>query len=234
MLTDFNLDIGEGQVVCLFGPNGCGKTTLLRLCAGLARPTGGELEIRGQIPEKSAVGYIPQKFSESLFPWLSCLDNIAFPLYMNGMSRTKARAKAKEAAARVSRTLALDRNPYELSIGQQQMVALARALVRSPAVLLADEPFSALDFQARIEMQDVFQNVLRPDEKVGALFISHNVEDAVYMGDKVIVTSPLPMAVLKTFDVPASRPRTQDFKKSEEFFRLVTGITDEFLKGRGA
>lgn len=233
VFDDFNLEIHEGEVVSLVGPNGCGKSTLIRICAGIMEPTVGEIKVPDRRPHETYLGYIPQKFSESLFPWLSCLDNIAFPLYMKGMKKKKAREYARQTASLVSPNLPLDRHPYELSIGQQQMIALSRSLVMSPKMLLADEPFSALDFQARLALQDVFHSILEPTKKVAALLISHNVEDAVYLGDRVIVTTPLPMRILNAFDIPVPRPRTHDFKRSQEFFSIVATITDEFLKGIG-
>jgi NitT/TauT family transport system ATP-binding protein len=230
VLRNFSLAVQDGEVVCLFGPNGCGKSTLIRLCAGILAPTSGEIAVLGAPPERSTVGYVPQKFSESLFPWLTALDNIAFPSAMNGRSRREARELARETALKIAKSPPLDRHPFELSIGQQQLVALARAIVRSPRVLLADEPFSALDFQARMDLHQVFQNVLRPEYGGSALLASHDVEDAVFLGDRVMVCSPAPMLIVRTFGVPFPRPRPEEFRRSREFVDLVAEITDEFLR----
>lgn len=232
VVKDFDIVVKPSEVVCLFGPNGCGKTTLLRLCTGLLNSDCGSINIFGQPPSETALGYIPQAFSESLFPWLTNLDNIAFPLYMNGISKKEARIKAKDTASKISSSLPLERHPREVSIGQQQLVCLARALVSEPSVLIADEPFSALDFQAHRDIQDVFHRVLNPKSKIGSLLVSHNVEDAVYMADKVIVTSPVPMTPVKVFDVPVNRPRSHDFKKSHSFFELTNTVTEAFVKAR--
>jgi NitT/TauT family transport system ATP-binding protein len=231
VVKDFSITIKPGEVVCLFGPNGCGKSTLLRLCAGLLSPSSGSITILGQPPTENEIGLIPQSFGESLFPWLTNLDNIAFPLYMNGIPKKDARAKAKETALRFSDSLPLERHPGELSIGQQQLVCLARALVVAPAVLFADEPFSALDFQTRRDIQDIFHRVLDPQLGIGALLISHQVEDAVHMADKVIVTSPVPMTPVGIIEIPEQRPRSQGFKASRAFFDLSNAVTEAFAAG---
>lgn len=230
VLRNFSLEVREGEVVCLFGPNGCGKSTLIRLCAGILAPDSGDIAVLGTPPERAVVGYVPQKFSESLFPWLTALDNIAFPLTMSGLARGEARARARGTALAIAQSPPLDRHPFELSIGQQQLVSLARAIVRSPRVILADEPFSALDFQARRDLQRVFQDVLRPSHGESALLASHDVEDAVFLGDRVVVCSPAPMTAVRAFDVPFPRPRPEEFRRSAAFVELVAGITDEFLR----
>lgn len=232
VVKKFDIAIKRGEVVCIFGPNGCGKSTLLKLCAGLLKPSAGTINIFGKSPSESDVGYIPQAFSESLFPWLSNLDNIAFPMYMNTTPKKEAREKAKAAASKLSTDLPLSRHPKEVSIGQQQLVCLSRALVLEPYVLIADEPFSALDFQTRRDIQDVFQRVLDPKTGISALLVSHQVEDAVYMADKVIVASPVPMTPVETFDVPEPRPRNQDFKKTRTFFELTNFVTEAFVKAK--
>jgi NitT/TauT family transport system ATP-binding protein len=211
VVKNFDITVISGEVICLFGPNGCGKSTLLRLCAGLLSPSNGSITVLDKPSSETTVGYIPQAFSESLFPWLTNLDNIAFPLYMNGISKKEARARAEDTALKLSDSLPLRRHPREISIGQQQLVCLARALVLEPPVLIADEPFSALDFQTRRDIQDVFHRVLAPESRIGALLVSHQVEDAVYMADKVIVTSSVPMMAIDVFDILEDRPRSQRF-----------------------
>ncbi len=232
IVTNFDIMVNTGEVVCLFGPNGCGKSTLLRLCAGLLRSKTGNIEIFGQSPIEIKIGYIPQAFGESLFPWLTNLDNIAFPLYMNAMTKKAAREKAEETALKLSISIPLKRHPNEVSIGQQQLICLARALILEPTVLIADEPFSALDFQTRRDMQDVFHRVLDPANKIAALIVSHQIEDAVYMADRVVVTSPVPLRQVDIFDIPFNRPRSQDFKKSNSYFNLTNTVTESFVKAR--
>ncbi len=232
VVKDFDITIKSGEITCLFGPNGCGKSTLLRLCAGLLNPSSGSITVLGQPPTETEIGYIPQAFSESLFPWLTNLDNIAFPLYMNGISKKKARTKAENIVSKLTNSLPLKRHPGEVSIGQQQLVCLARALVLEPPVLIADEPFSALDFQTRRNIQDVFHRVLDPQFGISALLVSHQIVDAVYMADKVVVTSPVPMTPVNIFDISEDRPRNQDFKSSRAFFELTNTVTEAFVKAR--
>lgn len=229
VLQDFSLDIEAGKIVCLFGPNGCGKSTVLRLCAGLLKPDAGVLRVADGSPGTGDVGYIPQAFRESLMPWLHNLDNIAFPLYMNGMPKEAARKKGAATAAELSDELPLTRYPHEVSTGQQQMVSLARALVRSPSIMLADEPFSALDFQSRREMHDVFHRVLKPDSGIAALIVTHSIDDAVHIGDQVVVTTRNPMEIVDVVNIDEPRPRTQDFKRSQRYFDCLQKISGIFL-----
>ena len=229
VLQNFSLDIEAGKIVCLFGPNGCGKSTVLRLCAGLLKPDNGSLHVASGPPGTGDVGYIPQAFRESLMPWLHNLDNIAFPLYMTGTAKESARAKGTEVAKELADELPLKRYPHEVSTGQQQMVSLARALVRSPSILLADEPFSALDFQSRREMHDVFHRVLKPDSGITALIVTHSIDDAVHMGDHVVITTRNPMTIVDVVSIGEPRPRTQDFKKSQRYFDRLQKISGIFL-----
>lgn len=229
VLQDFSLEIEAGKIVCLFGPNGCGKSTVLRLGAGLLKPDNGSLHVANLRPGTGDVGYIPQAFRESLMPWLHNLDNIAFPLYMTGTAKESARAKGAAVAKELTDELPLKRYPHEVSTGQQQVVSLARALVRSPSILLADEPFSALDFQSRREMHDVFHRVLKPDSGITALIVTHSIDDAVHMGDQVVITTRNPMMIADVVNIDEPRPRAQDFKKSQRYFDRLQTISGIFL-----
>jgi len=152
VIENFNLNIELGKVVCLFGPNGCGKSTLLKLLASIIKENEQSITIFGKKASDIDIGYIPQDFAESLFPWLSNLDNIAFPLYVKGTPKYEARFRSKKIAFELSDSIPLDNYPYESSLGQKQLVSLARALNNSSKVLLADEPFSALDFKTSVKL----------------------------------------------------------------------------------
>jgi NitT/TauT family transport system ATP-binding protein len=230
IIENINLNIELGSVVCFFGPNGCGKSTLLKLLASIIKVKEQSITIFGRKASEIDIGYIPQDFAESLFPWLTNLDNIAFPLYMKGITKNEARLKSRIIALELSESIPLDNYPYESSLGQKQLVSLARALNNSSEVLLADEPFSALDFKNRILLQNIFQKVLAPSNQITSLVVSHQIDDAVFLGDKVVLLSSLPCNILKVFNIPFERPRNQNIKKSREFHDLVNEITDLFLE----
>lgn len=230
IFENLNLDIRKGEVISIFGPNGCGKSTILKLLASILDDQKQKILIFNKKPRDVPIGYIPQDFSESLFPWLTNLDNIAFPMYVKGISKNEAKQRSVELAKELSNNIPLKNYPYESSLGQRQLVALARALNNSSEILLADEPFSALDFRTRILLQDIFQQVLSPQKQITALIVSHQIEDAVFLGDKVILLSPLPSKIVKVFDVPFERPRSQEIKKTIEFHNIVNDITDHFLQ----
>jgi len=230
IFENLNLNVQKGEIVSIFGPNGCGKSTILKLLASILNNQDQDIFLFNKKPKDVSIGYIPQDFSESLFPWLSNLDNIAFPLYVKGISKNEAKQRSIELANELSDNIPFNNHPHESSLGQRQLVALARALNNSSEVLLADEPFSALDFRTRILLQDIFQKVLKPNKQITALIVSHQIDDAVFLGDKVVLLSPLPSKIVKVFDIPFERPRSQEIKKTIEFHNIVNDITEYFLK----
>lgn len=230
IFENLNLNVQKGEIVSIFGPNGCGKSTILKLLASILEDQNQDIFIFNKKPRDVSIGYIPQDFSESLFPWLSNIDNIAFPMYVKGISKSESKQRSVELANELSANIPLKNYPYESSLGQRQLVALARALNDSSKVLLADEPFSALDFRTRILLQDIFQQVLSPQKQITALIVSHQIDDAVFLGDKVVLLSPLPSKIVKGFNVPFERPRSQEIKKTIEFHNIVNDITEHFLQ----
>jgi NitT/TauT family transport system ATP-binding protein len=231
VLEDLSLTVADREILCLFGPNGCGKTTLINVCARLIQAESGSVQIFDSNPEDVKIGYIPQAFSESLFPWLNSLDNISFPLCLEGLTQKDAREKASALLERFDIGMPLSNYPYECSGGQKQLTALARALVSSPAVLLADEPFSALDYKTRLEIQDKFLEIVSDHLHLATVFISHQIEDAIYLGDRLIVFSTRPARIVETFDIDLPRPRKQEMKHSKEFLELSARAIDAFLRG---
>jgi len=190
-LSDLSLDIAEGEFACVLGPSGCGKTTLLHLLAGFLLPTGGEircngLPIRGPGPERAVVFQEP-----TLYPWLTAQGNVEFGLRAQGISAPLAETRAWEYLALVGLEDFANSRPYELSGGMKQRVALARALALQPALLLMDEPFSALDTQTREELQEELLRI-HAREKTTIIFVTHNVEEAVYLGRRILVLTPRP------------------------------------------
>lgn len=216
ILADLSLSVGAGEVVALFGPNGCGKSTLLNVVAGLEAATRGTVTIGGKTVEEAKIGFVFQNYQESLFPWLTVRDNIAFPLEIEGLSKADARRAADEILALVRLDASADRFPYELSGGMRQLVAICRAMVVKPDVLLLDEPCSALDYATtkRVEL-DMLR--LWGANPCPVICVSHDVDEAVLLADRVVVLSPKPGAIKEIVEVNLPRPRTLDMLTTPEF-----------------
>lgn len=226
---DFNLTVREGEFVSLFGPNGCGKSTLLKVIAGLEPYESGEVSVAGMSPGQAEIGFVFQDFYESLFPWRSALDNIAFPLEARGEGHKKGRIRAREFCEELGIMMPLDSYPYQLSGGQRQMVAIARALIYRPAVLLMDEPFSALDYHTNAGMEDLLLTIW---EKLGItiLFVSHEIDQAIYLADRVILLSRAPAKVSEDIPITLIRPRHQLLRNSAEFIELQAHALEIFRR----
>ena len=217
---DLSFDVAAGELVCIVGPSGCGKTTLLKCVAGLLEPTAGEVSLEGEPvhgpPDTMALVF--QEYSRSLFPWMTVRQNVAFPL------RRKAKAErgplVEEALASVGLADALDRYPWQLSGGMQQRVAIARALAYQPRILLMDEPFASVDAQTRADLEDLVLEVRRQYE-VTIVFVTHDIDESVYLSDRIIVLTPSPTEVREVLEVALPQPRDQvATKELPEFARL--------------
>lgn len=206
-LDRVSLDIQPGEFVCLLGPSGCGKSTLLNVIAGLEKPTEGSVisfgqPVAGPGPDRAVM------FQESaLFPWLRVIDNVEFGMKMAGVPAAERREKALAVLKRVHLSRFKDAMIHELSGGMRQRVALARALTQDSEVLLMDEPFAALDSQTRGLLQLELQQIWRDTGKT-IIFVTHNVEEAVLLADRVVVMSPHPGRIKKEFRIQVTRPRT--------------------------
>jgi NitT/TauT family transport system ATP-binding protein len=219
---DVGFDVADGEFLCVVGPSGCGKTTLLKCIAGLLPPTGGEIRLDDAIvdgpPERMALVF--QEYSRSLFPWMSVRKNVAFPLRRNEMAATENRQRVERAVESVGLTAFLDRYPWELSGGMQQRVAIARALAYEPEILLMDEPFASVDAQTRADLEDLILEVRR-EYGVTVVFVTHDIDESVYLGDRILVLSRSPSRVEESIDVELPEPRDQvDTKELEEFAHL--------------
>jgi len=203
-----SFDIEASEFLCLLGPSGCGKTTLLNIIAGFLKPTGGEVRIGGTAVTGHGMdrGIVFQDFAQ-LFPWRTALGNVAFGLEMKGMPKAERETIALEQLRLVKLENFARSYPHHLSGGMQQRVAIARALAYNPAVLLMDEPFAALDALTRDDMQRLLADVWRTTRKT-VIYVTHNVAEAVYLADRVVVMTPHPGTV-KT-EVPIRLPRPRD------------------------
>jgi NitT/TauT family transport system ATP-binding protein len=219
-IGDVSFDVDAGEFVCVVGPSGCGKTTLLKCVAGLLPVSGGTIELEGARVDgpPRAMALVFQEYSRSLFPWMTVRQNVAFPL-----RRTKppdAGKRVEEAIASVGLAGAQERYPWQLSGGMQQRVAIARALAYQPRILLMDEPFASVDAQTRADLEDLVLEVRRTYE-VTIVFVTHDIDEAVYLSDRVIVLGPSPTEVREVLDVGLPRPRDQvATKELPDFARL--------------
>ncbi len=196
------------EFVCIVGPSGCGKSTLLRLIAGLLRPTAGSILFQG-----GTSGATPRNalvFQEhGVFPWMTVLDNVAFGLEMQGVSRTDRLERAHAFIERVGLATFEGRYPHELSVGMRQRVGIARAFVADVPILLMDEPFGSLDAQTKWVLQEELLRIWREDRKL-VLFVTHDIEEAVRLGDRVLVMTGRPGSIREVLDIPFARPRDRD------------------------
>jgi NitT/TauT family transport system ATP-binding protein len=222
VLDHVNFGVNDKEFVCILGSSGCGKTTLLRLIAGLDTARDGSIildgeEMKGTSPK---VGMVFQEYS--LFPWRTVIDNIAFGLEMQGMPKEERYRIAERYLTLVSLTQFRDSFPSELSGGMRQRVAVARALALDPVLLLMDEPFGALDAQTRNMLQKELLDIWEETKKT-IVFITHSVDEAVYLSDRIIVLTPRPGRICRIFEVPLSRPRD---RTSVEFAQVRREVLD--------
>jgi NitT/TauT family transport system ATP-binding protein len=206
-VKDVSIKVEASEFVCIVGPSGCGKSTLLNVIAGFLRPAAGEIRIGGKKVDGHGMdrGVVFQDFAQ-LFPWRTALGNVAFGLEMKGVPKADREAIAREQLRLVKLEKFTGSYPHHLSGGMQQRVAIARALAYNPAVLLMDEPFAALDALTRDDMQRLLADVWRETRKT-VIYVTHNVAEAVYLADRVVVMSPHPGTVKADIRIPLDRPR---------------------------
>ena len=207
---DVEFSVDEGEFVCVVGPSGCGKTTLLKCIAGLLRPTRGEVTLRGRPvtgpPEEMALVF--QDYSRSLLPWASVRDNVLLPLRHKKLSRDRRNDLVVEALDAVGLYGFSGHYPWQLSGGMQQRVAIARALAYQPSILLMDEPFASVDAQTRGDLEDLVLRV-RDEFGVTVLFVTHDIDESVYLSDRVVVLTHSPTTVKEIMPVALPSPRDQ-------------------------
>jgi NitT/TauT family transport system ATP-binding protein len=208
-LRDVDIDVHHGEFVCLLGPSGCGKSTLLYALAGLMTPSGGRISIDGQAVAGPGPDRVLMFQEAALFPWMTVLQNLTFPLRARGLPRHAADGRAREYIQLVQLGGFEDALPHQLSGGMRMRVSLARALALDPSVLLMDEPFGALDAQTRGQMHELLASIWVRDRKT-VVFVTHNVREALVLGDRVVVMAGRPGRVLEDLEVRIPRPRDPD------------------------
>jgi len=226
-IGQLSLNVASGELVSIVGPSGCGKSTLLRCVAGLIEPTAGHVVLRGtpvqRVPDGLAVVF--QDYGRSLYPWLTVRDNVALPLRRGAYGRASRRKAADASLAAVGLPGVGDKYPRQLSGGMQQRVAIARALAADPVLLLMDEPFGSVDAQTREDLEDLVLRVSR-ERDITILLVTHDIDESVYVGDRVIVLTAGPGRVRADLPVRLPHPRDQiTTKELPEFVRLRTEVS---------
>ena len=205
-LDNVNLEVKDEEFICILGPSGCGKTTLLRIIAGLDKPTAGEVLLDGVIVDKPGQdrGMVFQDYS--LFPWRTVIDNIVFGLEVLGVDKSERYGSAREYLELLGLEKFENSFPYELSGGMRQRIAIVRALINNPKLLLMDEPFGALDAQTRNIMQAELLRIWEKKHKT-ILFVTHSVDEAVFLADRIVVMSARPGTIKEIFNIGIPHPR---------------------------
>jgi NitT/TauT family transport system ATP-binding protein len=234
-LDDVSFRVDSGEFVSIVGPSGSGKTTLLRCVAGLQRPTRGEVRLAGSavtdVPKELAIVF--QDYGRSLYPWMKVRENVDMPLRNMGLSRDERRQRIDSALAEVDLTDAVDKYPWQLSGGMQQRVAIARAVAYRPEILLMDEPFASVDAQTRADLQDMALAVWKAHRST-VLFVTHDIDEAVYLSGRVIVLSKPPATVAAEIPIDLPQPRDQiETKAAPEFVAQRAEVARLIRRPRG-
>jgi NitT/TauT family transport system ATP-binding protein len=235
-IADVSFEVAKGEFVCLVGPSGAGKTTLLKTVSGLMAPTAGEVVLADEKvsgpPERMALVF--QDYSRSLYPWMKVGENVAFPLRRKKLSKAERKDTVERAVESVGLASSIDKYPWQLSGGMQQRVAIARGLAYQPEVLLMDEPFASVDAQTRADLEDLVL-AIRLEYDVTVLFVTHDIDESVYMGDRVVILTPRPSRVQEVLEIDLPRPRDQvDTKELPEFAHLRAHVYRAIKGGHAA
>jgi NitT/TauT family transport system ATP-binding protein len=225
--SGFDLDLERGKFTTIFGPNGCGKSTLINMMSGLTPFEAGTIGIGGKDFRSAKIGYVFQNYRDSLFPWKRALENIEYPLQVRGVSRKQQVARVEQLLEMFEITLDLRRYTYEMSGGQQQLVAILRALVAEPEVLFLDEPFSALDYEMTLYIRDKLQTVFL-ETGLTTVLVSHDLEEAVYLADRILLLGKRPTRVLELISFDTERPRSPQIMSDRRFVATKQHALDLF------
>jgi NitT/TauT family transport system ATP-binding protein len=232
VLENFSLSVSELEFLVLLGPSGCGKSTLLRIIDGIETCDSGQIVLDGRDVTSTTGGGRGMVFqSFELFPWRTTLDNVAFGLEVAGVGKKERTEAAREYIRLVGLSGFENAYPHELSGGMQQRVGIARALAIKPTILLMDEPYGALDVQTRDLLQDELLNIWDKQRKT-VIFVTHSIEEALYLADRIVVMSPRPGRIDRIIDVPFERPRRDAIKSTPQFLELRRDIWQSLKQGR--
>jgi len=227
VFRDLSIDIEEGKITALIGPNGCGKSTLLNILAGLIKQDGGDFQINNF--NHFNFSYIFQNYRESLLPWRSNLKNLALPLEIQKRPKQEIGEIIKETQNKFGFEINWRGCPYELSGGQQQILAFMRALVTKPKILFIDEPFSALDYENNLRLREYLQKYYLAFHPT-IILITHNIEEAVHLADKIIILSQKPTKIIEIINNPLPYPRTLETTREEKSNQIASQVLSAFQK----
>jgi len=216
VLDDISLSVKDGEFVTIFGPNGCGKTTMLYILAGVEKPTGGHVLINGRRVEDSRAGFIFQNYNDTLLPWRTVQGNIEFALEARGMAKAERKKISEDLLSKFGLHDFRDKYPYNLSGGMKQMAAIIRTLAYDPEFFLMDEPFGSLDYINRLKMGEEIQRIWMETGKT-VIFVSHDIDEAIFLADRVVVLSNRPAKIKEIVKVGLPRPRKFDMLNSSKF-----------------
>jgi NitT/TauT family transport system ATP-binding protein len=225
----FDLDLPQGEFISIFGPNGCGKSTLINMISGLLPMDAGQVLFDGQTIAETRLSYVFQNYRDALFPWLRAIDNIHYPLKIMGLSRREREARVEQLLADFEVKIDLNSYPYMLSGGQQQTVSILRALVTDPEVLFLDEPFSALDYEMTLFMRQQLQRIFMKT-KTTTLLVSHDLEEAVQLANRVLLLTRRPTRVADFVAIDLPWPRDTQCLSDGRFVELKSHCLSVFQR----
>jgi NitT/TauT family transport system ATP-binding protein len=226
---NFDFDIPRGKLMSVFGPNGCGKSTLINMIAGLFPVDAGEILFDGQPLSQIKFGYVFQNYREAMFPWLRAFDNIAYPLKVMGVPKAERIVRVEKIVANLNVKIDLNLYPYQMSGGQQQLVSIMRALIVEPEILFLDEPFSALDYEMTLFMREQLQRVF-VETSTTTVLVSHDLEEAVYLSDRILLLSRHPARAVEFVHYDAPRPRTLQTLSEADFISTKAHCLEIFQR----